>query len=58
MLDAESEEQQFSGCKKPEANVLDQVVFLVVRLEGGWVSSGGKGCKNVVNVGNRVGRRD
>lgn len=38
MLGAESEEQQFSGCKKPEATVLDQVVFLVVRLEGGRVN--------------------
>lgn len=30
--DAESEEQQFGGCKKPEADVLTQVVFLEVRL--------------------------
>ena len=36
--DAESEEWQFSGCKKPRADVLSQVVFLEVRLEGGRVN--------------------
>lgn len=38
MLDAESEEQQFSGCKKPKADVLNQVVFLEAKLEGGRVN--------------------
>lgn len=32
MSGAESEEQQFSGCKKPKADVLSQVVFLELRL--------------------------